>query len=290
MFAFFTLFCSVSETCDRFEMEAIAEEHHRHHRHRDDTSDSSSGDSNDYNGGGDGNESDPWTDDLTSNSSIESGQASTVSTASTIRKTELHKQNELRNNLSIVGLPHVRNENLRAMFLKVCKLLGSPISNDAIRHVWRDTARQVINIELRDHDVKAHICKYSHARYLWTDDLIRLPSGMVRSRIYINDQMTHFYKQMWEIGRQARKSRLIYTSWISDRGFMVKRTAASKKRYFLSVIELNRYIDQLRKIKNYSNKKKITMATTNGKHRQFDLAGSSTARDAKRRRIDSYGH
>lgn len=282
----------MNETCDRFEMEeAIAEEQHHHNQHRDnDTSDSSSDDdSYDYNGSGVGNKSDPWTDS-TSNSSFESNQASTVSSASTIRKTELNKQNELRNNLSIVGLPHVRNENLRAMFLKVCKLLGSPISNDAIRHVWRDTARQVINIELRDHHVKAHICKFSHARYLWTDDLIRLPSGMVRSRIYINDQMTHFYKQMWEIGRQARKSRLIYTSWISDRGFMVKRTAASKKRYFLSAIELNRFIDQLRKMKNYSNKMKKTSTTTTGKHRQFALASTSTPKNAKRRRLDSYAH
>lgn len=267
-------------------MESIAEEQHLHHHHHQlggrgcDTSDSSDDDDSDEN-----DSSDPWTDS-SSNSSYESGRGSTVSSASTIRKTELHKQNELRNNLSIVGLPHVRNENLRSMFLKVCKLLGSPISNDAIRHVWRDTARQVINIELRDHDVKAHICKFSHARYLWTDDLMRLPAGMVRSRIYINDQMTHFYKQMWEIGRQARKGRLIYTSWISDRGFMVKRTAASKKRYFLSAIELNRFIDQLRKMKNYNKKK-----AANRKHRQFDLASTSSARDAKRqrRRLDSYG-
>lgn len=268
-------FCSVSETCDRFEMESIAEEQHLHHqfgggRGCHDSSDSSDDSNDSDDSDSDDIDSDPWTDS-TSNSSYESGRGSTVSSASTIRKTEMHKQNELRNNLSIVGLPHVRNENLRSMFLKVCKLLGSPITNDAIRHVWRDTARQVINIELRDHDVKAHICKFSHARYLWTDDLIRLPAGMVRSRIYINDQMTHFYKQMWEIGRQARKSRLIYTSWISDRGFMVKRTPASKKRYFLSAAELNRFIDQLRKMKSYNRK------------------NAATARDTKRRRLDSYG-
>lgn len=280
----------MSETCDRFEMESIAEEqhqhhhhHHRHHPHRgrdmsyddDSTSDDDSDDDSDN--------SNPWTDS-SSNSSIESGEASSVSSASSNRKTELQKQSKLRNNLSIVGIPHVRNENLRAMFLKVCALLGSPITNDAIRHIWRDTARQVINIELRDHDVKAHICKFSHARYLWTDDLMRLPTGMVRSRIYINDQMTHFYKQMWEIGRQARKGRLIYTSWISDRGFMVKRTAASKKRYFLSATELNRFIDQLRKMKSH-NKKKSVAATASRKHRhQFDL---DLAKEVKRRRLDS---
>lgn len=281
-------FCSVSETCDRFEMESIAKEQHFHHQYQFGGRDTS--DSSDDNDDSDDDGSNPWTDS-SSNSSYESDRGSIISTASTIRKTELHKQNELRNNLSIVGLPHVRNENLRSMFLKVCKLLGSPITNDAIRHIWRDTARQVINIELRDHDVKAHICKYNNARYLWTDDLMRLPAGMVRSRIYINDQMTHFYKQMWEIGRQARKSRLIYTSWISDRGFMVKRTAASKKRYFLSATELNRFIDQLRKMKNYHKIK--AAATANGKHRHADFSGSaamSAARDAKRRRIDSYGH
>lgn len=261
-------------------MESIAEEHHHRDRHRD-TSDDSSDDDSD----GDDNDTDPWTDS-SSNSSYESGQASTVSSASTIRRTELHKQTKLRNNLSIVGLPHVRNENLRAMFLNVCKLLGSPITNDAIRHVWRDTARQVINIELRDHDVKAHICKFSHARYLWTDDLMRLPTGMVRSRIYINDQMTHYYKQMWEIGRQARKCRLIYTSWISDRGFMVKRTAASKKRYFLSATELNRFMDQLRKMKSYGKKKGAATTALAKRRQQLDYTLSAK----KRRCLDDFEH
>lgn len=270
-------------------MESIAEEQHQHHNHHHhhhhnrgrDRGMSYNSTSDDDDSDGDSNDSNPWTDS-SSNSSIESGEASSVSSASSNRKTELHKQTKLRNNLSIVGLPHVRNENLRAMFLKVCKLLGSPITNDAIRHIWRDTARQVINIELRDHDVKAHICKFSHARYLWTDDLMRLPAGMVRSRIYINDQMTHFYKQMWEIGRQARKCRLIYTSWISDRGFMVKRTAASKKRYFLSATELNRFMDQLRKMKSQNKKKNGAAAAASRKHRQqFDL---DLAKDAKKRR------
>lgn len=278
---------SVSETCDRFEMETIAEESQMG---RGDSSDSSDFDSDENS---DDNDSDTWTDDSTSNSnsSIQSNRTSTASSAATIRKTELHKQNELRNNLSIVGIPHVRNENLRSMFLNVCKLLGSPITNDAIRHIWRDTARQVVNIELRDHNVKSHICKFSHARYLWTDDLMRLPPDMVRSRIYINDQMTHFYKQMWEIGRQARKCRLIYTSWISDRGFMVKQTAASKRRYFLSAIELNRYVDRLRKMKLQNRKKmnkKKTSTPIANKHRPFDFGSmSSTSRDTKRRRVDT---
>lgn len=285
----------MSETCDRFEMESIAVEHHQHHhRHQQlnvrdrgrDTSDSSDDNDSDFDSN---DKNQPWTDDgSTSNSSFDSDRLSIVSTVSTTQKTELNKQHELRNNLSIVGLPHVKSENLRAMFLKVCKLLGAPTTNDAIRHIWRDTARQVINIELRDHDVKAHICRFSHAKYLWTDDLIRLPAGMVRSRIYINDQMTHFYKQMWEIGRQARKNHLIYTSWISDHGFMVKRTAASKKRYFLSAVELNRFIDQLRKMKRYIKTKKTATASTRAVRNHRHLANVSTARGAKRRRLNSY--
>lgn len=231
----------MSETCDRFEMESIAE---NRHFNADDSSEFS-----------DLDERDRWTDS-TSNSDCSQSDDDISTSSSTTLKLELEKQNVLKNNLSIVGIPQKRDEDLRGIFLKVCKLLGARISNNDIKSIRRDILRSMIHIEFRDHEVKAHICKYSHAKYLWSDEVMRLPSGMMRSRIYINDQMTYFYKQMWEIGRMARKNGLIFTSWITDRGFMTKRTSTSQKRYFLSPQHLNRYVGSLHKMDKQGTEKR----------------------------------
>lgn len=236
----------VSETCDRFEMESIAEDRHLN-----------DGNSSDFSGLGGSSRSTGSSSD--SSESAESDEASN-SSSSTL-KLELHKQNQLRNNLSIVGIPQVRGENLQALVFKVCKLLGAHISYADVKTIRRDTFRSMIIVELRDHEAKAHICRYAYSNYLWSDEVMRLPSGMMRSRIYINDQMTYFYKQMWEIGRDARKKNIIYTSWITDRGFMIKRTLDSKKRYFLSAHDLNQYIEGIRMVGKQQKKRTFDTET-----------------------------
>lgn len=172
-------------------------------------------------------------------------------------KIELKKQNELRNNLCIAGIPQIRDENLRDIFIKLCKLLGAKISDKDIKWIRRDFPRSVITVELWSHNVKLHIARCSHSNYIWSDEVIRLPSGILRNRIYINDQMTKFYKEMWEIARNARKKKLIQTSWITDKGYMVKRTSTSQKRYFLSSRELTFYINKIRNADNNCNQKPL---------------------------------
>lgn len=223
-------------------MESMAEERRLN---SDDSSEFSDSDGNDR-----------WSDTTSNSDSSQSDDDISTSSSSALIL-ELEKQNLLKNNLSIVGIPQERDEDLRGIFLKVCKLLGARISNNDIKSIRRDILRSMINIEFRDHEVKAYICKFSHAKYLWSDEVMRLPSGMMRSRIYINDQMTHFYKQMWEIGRMARKKGLIFTSWITDRGFMTKRTSTSQKRYFLSPQHLNRYIGSIRKLDKLRTKERL---------------------------------
>lgn len=248
----------VSETCDRFEMESIAEDRQLH-----------GGNMSDLSGLGESSRSTGSTSDSSDSADSDIGSNSSSSTL----KMELLKQNELKNNLSIVGIPHVRGENLQAIVFKVVKLLGAHISHADVKTIRRDNLRSMIIVELRDHEVKAHICRYSHSNYLWSDEVMRLPPGMMRSRIYINDQMTYFYKQMWEIGREARKKNLIYTSWITDRGFMIKHTLKSKRRYFLSAQDLNRYIESIRKVGKQQKKRKFDMNTKSPlKRRQMNHA------------------
>lgn len=249
----------MGETCDRFEMEAIAEDRQLLD---DDSSEFSDfdGSKHSINSSSESSDTEFDSDDMSNSSS------------STL-KFELQKQNSLKNNLSIVGIPEVRGENLYALFFKICKLLGAQITRADIKSIRRDTFRAMIIVELRDYAVKSHICRYSHAIYLWSDDVVRSPSGIMRSRIYINDQMTYFYKVMWEIGRAARKQNLIHTSWITDHGFMVKRTKFSKKQRFLSAQQLSRFIDSIQKAGKQQKKRKYDM----------NLISTSTS---KRRRIN----
>lgn len=224
----------VRETCDRFEIDESAKQqqptsHNRRYRDANDSSDDSSSTS--------------------SSSDFESAVPPSYAI-------ELKKQNELSNNLTLHGIPQIRDENLRGIFLKLCKLLGAQISGTDIKSIRRDYPRTVITVELWSHNKKMHVARCSHSNYIWSDEVIRLPPGIMRNRIYINDQMTHFYREMWEMARDARKKKYIQTSWITDQGYMVKRTATSGKRYFLSPRDLANYINKIRNAENNRHKKR----------------------------------
>lgn len=246
----------VRDTCDRWEIDASAEQQHQqqHSGHR---TSSTRKNHKDF---------DFTTDSSSSSSSSDLDIGSVPSTY----KLELKRQNAFSNNLCITGIPQIRDENLRAIFLKLCKLLGAKISDGDIRSIRRDFPRSVITVEFWTHNVKMHISRCSHSNYIWTDEVIRLPPGIIRNRIFINDQMTKLYKTMWEIARDARKKNIIQTSWITEHGYMVKRTQTSQKRYFLSPRDLTNYINQIQNSNKRNLKRSVSQTSDFGssKHRR----------------------
>ncbi|XP_055302403.1 uncharacterized protein LOC129568480 isoform X2 [Sitodiplosis mosellana] len=170
--------------------------------------------------------------------------------------TELEQQNQLDNNLSVLGFPRLRNEDLTEMFLKLCKQLKVNVSHRDIVRIYRTNGviEQVI-VKFRNFETKVMVKNSAHTRDVWTNDLFKLPPNEKPTKIFINLHTTRFYGKMVSIAREARKNNNIYSYYLCKRGLIVKRTENSKERVILSNNELMDFIYGEKKSKSSAQKR-----------------------------------
>lgn len=163
---------------------------------------------------------------------------------------ELRAQNRLINNLCIYGIPYFENENKDAIFLSLCAKLQANVTQRDVAKITRAPGKNALLIvELSKFEVKERILRCAYMKQIRSSDLIRLPDGMPKSRIFINIHTTKFYGRMAKTARNAMKRNLLHTFWITKYGFLVKRNENSKDTIVLSSDELNDYINQRKQSK-----------------------------------------
>ncbi|XP_031636729.1 uncharacterized protein LOC116349451 [Contarinia nasturtii] len=156
---------------------------------------------------------------------------------------ELDQQNQLANNLSILGFPRLRNEDLTEMFKKLCKKLHITLSyNDVIKIYRTNGVNESVIVKFSNYETKVMVKNRAHMTNIWSDDIIKLPTNEKPTKIYVNLHTTRFYGKMISIAREARKNKSICSYNLCKRGLVVKRTEKSKERVILSTNELMDYI------------------------------------------------
>lgn len=161
---------------------------------------------------------------------------------------ELDKQNQLDNNLSIVGLPRLDNDDVLELFLKFCKRIQADVSYDDIIEIYRNGGvNEPVIVKFRNYDTKVMVKNCSHARQIWNKDLVKLAPGETAVKIFVNSHTTRYYGKMVSIAREARKTNSLCSYYLCKRGLAVRRTENTKERVVLSTSELVDYI--------YGNKK-----------------------------------
>lgn len=157
--------------------------------------------------------------------------------------TELEKQNQLNNNLSIVGLPRLDDDNVMEMFLKFCeKIKVKVLASDVVEIYRNGGVNEPVIVQFQDFDTKNMVRNYAHMRQVWTNDLVELPEGEQPTKIFVNLHTTRYYGKMISIAREARKSNSLFSYYLCKRGLAVRRTENSKERIVLSTSELIDYI------------------------------------------------
>lgn len=138
---------------------------------------------------------------------------------------ELHKQNKLRNNITISNVPLIPNENLYDIVRSILISIG--ILNLKVDDL--ETARRIpgsksclIIAGFRDYSFKADIMKKKTTKTLKVSDIIELQNGEANPRVYINNHLTPFFSKLSFHGRQALYNRLIHSCWVSSNGFLVR--------------------------------------------------------------------
>lgn len=158
--------------------------------------------------------------------------------------TELQKQNQLDNNLSIVGLPVLPNaDNVLEMFLSFCKSIKAKVSAADVVDIYRDGGvNDTVIVKLKNFELKNMVRNYALLRPVCTNELVELPPGEVATKIFANLHTTRYYGKLLNIAREARKTDSLFSYYLCKRGLAVRRTENSTERIVLSTSELINYI------------------------------------------------
>lgn len=163
---------------------------------------------------------------------------------------ELNKQNKIIKNVTIEGVKWRKDEDLCEIFEEICKRLGSSVKISDIDSVYRmHNKGEVIIVEFKDLKVKERFIYRSARVFLWNSDLRRIPQTDRKKRIYINNEMTRFYRSLWNIARKERKRGVIYSSKISKYGLEIMRTSKSKWKIILERGELLKLLSRAKQLR-----------------------------------------
>lgn len=183
---------------------------------------------------------DSESDDLSESSSV----VDMATSSPNALYSELNKQNKIIKNVTIEGVKWCKDEDLCEIFEEICKRLGSSVEIADIESIYRMHKKgDIIIVEFKELAVKERFIFRSSRIFLWNSDLKRVPqTGRRRKRIYINNEMTRFYRSLWNIARKQRKRGIIYSAKISKYGLELRRTSKSKAKIILKRSELLRFL------------------------------------------------
>lgn len=155
---------------------------------------------------------------------------------------ELHKQNQLRNNITISNVPVIANENLYDIIRSI--MISTGILNLKVDDL--DTARRIpasksslIIAGFHDYSFKAEVMKRKSSKLLKVSDIFDVQNGDANPRIYINNHLTPFFSKLSFHGRQALYNRLIHSCWVSSNDFLVRLDEGSNPTVIHGVSEFD---------------------------------------------------
>ncbi|XP_055310904.1 uncharacterized protein LOC129573821 [Sitodiplosis mosellana] len=192
--------------------------------------------------------SDTSTSTSLSLSSSDSSIASHTPLSKSELQAELRKQNELVNNLSITGIPCLRNENLLRIFDRICMRINAPVTQRDVLKIFRTSGpNQPIIVKLKTWTAKANIKRSFKHKDLWSSEIVSLPERMTSTRLFVNLHTTRFYGKMAQIAKYYKKTGIITSYYLCENGLLVRSQDDDKDHQILSKQEL---LDWIRDVKD----------------------------------------
>lgn len=139
---------------------------------------------------------------------------------------ELLKQQQLKDNVCLHGIPYRENENLK----EIVKAVGNAIkvrigSSDIVRvHRTKPSEKSpgLIVVKLSSFDMKLKVMEAKRSTAKLTVGHLKLRLEQSNSPIYINHQMTPFYSSLFYKARQAAADGYCKTCWINGSGLSIR--------------------------------------------------------------------
>lgn len=160
-------------------------------------------------------------------------------------KSEWRYQNQFSKDMTIEGIPLIKGEHLRSIFLDICHKIGVDISNDDIIFVGRilNHPNKVIHVRLETQSIKHRILEKKYMKDLKSGDFIDLPRNINSTQVYLNRYVTKYFGKLCKIAKDAVKKKQLHSYKLDMDGVYVKREENSKGIHIISESELFKYID-----------------------------------------------
>lgn len=136
------------------------------------------------------------------------------------------------NNVEIKGVPMKANENLFEIVAKIGEKLNYPISKKQINYVTRVPTRSTADPKPI---IVSFISRYAKEDFVAAGRLMKVPldshdlgCGLANSRIFVNDHLTFYNKQLLTKAKQAAKKVDFEFIWVKHAKIMARKNSQSK--------------------------------------------------------------
>lgn len=143
---------------------------------------------------------------------------------------ELSKQQQLKDNLTIFGIPMEKSENVFKLAISVFKAIGCDFTSTDFKSVHRTKARSEkmssIIVKFCDFDNKLKVLNAKNSKTVTLKDIIP-KHAQAKNIVFVNNHVTPFFAKLMALGRQAVKNKTIHSCWIGSAGCMIKKNENS---------------------------------------------------------------
>lgn len=133
---------------------------------------------------------------------------------------EMDKQRQLKNNLSIAGLPQSK-ENLKEVVLRLFTKMDVQIADGDIIDAYRVKAGNTVIVKLSNFTTKQNLLSVKSKSQLSACDIMTT-MPLDKSVIYINNHTTPYFGKILQEGRKMVKEKQIFSCWLNANGCQVK--------------------------------------------------------------------
>lgn len=170
---------------------------------------------------------------------------------------ELQKQQQLRNNLSIMGIPPLRDEFVSSTVMKILNALGcNPVNEDLVTAYRTNGKNSSIIIKLSSFEKKIDILNARAKKTIRVKDIANVEPSLAENIIFVNLHVTPFFGKLLQEGRKLVKEKRFFSCWLASSGACVKLVENGNPVNFRSSEELQRIVDGNQKTVQKSNGKR----------------------------------
>lgn len=142
---------------------------------------------------------------------------------------ELTKQELLRRNISIFGVPFTENEDLNAIIEAIGLTINFNLARSDFSAYRTGANKSVIVVSFSNFRLKLELLQASKAKRTLRSSELGLSNLSTDLPIFINNQLTPYFGKLYNMARKAVADKKISTCWIAFNCVCIKQSAGGAK-------------------------------------------------------------